>query len=69
MVMILMSLAKTRKVGGSLVVTLPKELVESKKIREGEIVEITVNKVRKDGFGVLKGMKRFTVEDELTPHD
>jgi len=69
MAMILMSLAKTRKVGGSLVVTLPKELVESKKIREGEIVEITVNKVRKDGFGVLKGMKRFGVEDELTSHD
>jgi len=33
---ILMSLAKTRKVGGSLVVTLPKELVESEKIKEGE---------------------------------
>ena len=64
-----MALAKTRKVGGSLVVTLPKELVESKKIKEGEIVEITVEKVRKDGFGVLKGIKPFTAEDELTAHD
>lgn len=63
------ALAKTRKVGGSLVVTLPKELVESKKIKEGEIVEITVEKVRKDGFGVLKGIKPFTAEDELTAHD
>lgn len=68
-VVILMGLAKTRKVGGSLVVTLPKELVESKKIREGEVVEITVKKVRKDGFGVFKGMKRFTVEDELAAHE
>ena len=64
-----MGLAKTRKVGGSLVVTLPKEVVESKKIREGEIVEITVCKVRKDGFGVLRGLTPFRVEDELTAHD
>lgn len=63
-----MSLAKTRKVGGSLVVTLPKDLVESKQIKEGEFLEITVKKVRKDGFGVFKSMSRFTAEDELTAH-
>jgi antitoxin component of MazEF toxin-antitoxin module len=62
-------LAKARKVGGSLVVTLPKDLVESKKIKEGEIVEITVKKVRKDGFGILRGVKPFTIEDELTTHE
>jgi len=66
---ILMSLAKTRKAGGSLVVTLPKELVESKKIKEGEIVEITVKKVRKDGFSVFKGMNHFTAKDELAAHE
>ena len=69
MVVILVSLVKTRKVGGSLVVTLPKELVESKKVKEGEILEITVKKVKKDGFGVFKGMTSFTVEDELTAHE
>jgi bifunctional DNA-binding transcriptional regulator/antitoxin component of YhaV-PrlF toxin-antitoxin module len=58
-------LAKTRKVGGSLIVTLPKELVEAEKIKEGEVVKIKVKKLRKDGFGVLKGMAPFTVEDEL----
>jgi antitoxin component of MazEF toxin-antitoxin module len=68
-VVIFMALAKTRKVGGSLVVTLPKELVENKKIKEGEIVEITVKKIRKDGFGVFKGMRRFTAKDELTAHE
>ena len=62
-------LAKTRKVGGSLVVTLPKELVETKKIKEGEIIEISVKKLRKDGFGILKGVGPFTLEDELTAHD
>ncbi|MEM3677837.1 MAG: AbrB/MazE/SpoVT family DNA-binding domain-containing protein [Candidatus Bathyarchaeia archaeon] len=64
-----MVLVKTRKVGGSLVVTLPKELVESKKIREGEIVEITVKKVMKDGFGVLKDLPPFTAKDELAIHE
>jgi bifunctional DNA-binding transcriptional regulator/antitoxin component of YhaV-PrlF toxin-antitoxin module len=62
-------LAKTRKVGGSLVVTLPKAIVESKKIKEGEIVEIRVRKLRKEGFGALKGVGPFTAEDELTTHD
>ena len=62
-------LAKTRKVGGSLVVTLPKELVESKKIKEGEIIQISVKKLRKEGFGLLKGVGPFTAEDELKTHD
>ncbi|MGA3288686.1 MAG: AbrB/MazE/SpoVT family DNA-binding domain-containing protein [Candidatus Bathyarchaeia archaeon] len=62
-------LIKTRKVGGSIVVTLPKELVETQKIRENEYVEITVKKCKIDGFGILKGIGPFTVEDELTAHE
>lgn len=69
MTVISMSLTKTRKVGGSLVVTLPKELVESKSIKEGEIVEIIVKKVRKDGFGVFKRLTPFEAKDELTVHE
>ncbi|MBM5805630.1 MAG: AbrB/MazE/SpoVT family DNA-binding domain-containing protein [Candidatus Verstraetearchaeota archaeon] len=64
-----MSLAKVRKVGGSLVVTLPKELVESKKIREGEIVNVDIRKVRMDGFGIFKGMSSFTAGDEMKAHE
>ena len=63
--MLIKALAKTRKVGGSIVVTLPKELVQAQKIREGECVEITVKKCRINGFGIFKGMAPFTVEDEL----
>jgi antitoxin component of MazEF toxin-antitoxin module len=66
---ILMSTVKTRKVGGSIVVTLPKKLVENKKIKEGELLEITVKKIKIDGFGALKGMKSFNAEDELKTHD
>lgn len=50
-------------------VTLPKGVVESRQIREGEILEITVRKVRKDGFGVFRGMPPFAVEDELRVHE
>jgi len=64
-----MSVTKTRKVGGSLVVTIPKKLIESKKIREGELVEISVKKVKIDGFGTFRTLKSFTVEDELKAHD
>ena len=63
------TLVKTRRVGGSLVVTLPKEVTESKGIKEGEIVEIIVKKLRIDGFGALRGIGPFTVDDELKAHE
>ena len=63
------ALVKTRRVGGSLIVTLPKDLVEGKRIKEGEIVEITVKKLRVDGFGALRGIGPFTSDDELKPHE
>jgi hypothetical protein len=44
-------------------------LVESQKIKEGEVIEVTVRKFRKEGFGVLKGIKPFTAEDELNTRD
>ena len=51
--------------GGLIVITLPKELVEAQNIKENQCVEITVKKCRKNGFGTFKGMSPFTAEDEL----
>ena len=61
-------LVKTRKHGDSLAVTLPNEFVKNQKIKDGRIIEITIKKARKDGFGVFKNMKPFTADDELTAH-
>lgn len=60
-----MAFAKTRAVGGSLIVTIPREIIEREGIRENELVEVDVKKPKKDFFGALKGIGSFTKEDEL----
>gem|GEM_PF-1039369 len=63
------TVTRTRKIGGSLVVTIPKEIVKEETLVEGELVEINVEKIKKDFFGVLKGIGRMTKEDELDTHE
>ena len=48
-----------------MMVTIPREIVESESIVEGEIVKISLEKVRKSGFGMLRGIGKFSKEDEL----
>ncbi len=50
-------------------VTLPKEIIETQQIKENQYVEITVKKCRINGFGMLKGIGPFTLEDELKAHE
>ncbi len=61
----LKAITTTRKIGGSLVVTIPKEIVKEEKLREGEVVEVRVKKVKRDFFGALRGIGPMTKEDEL----
>jgi len=58
---------KVRKVGTSLGVLIPKELVSEEKLREGEEVEIGILKESKlkiieKAFGSAKGAKHFERE-------
>jgi len=62
-------LVKRRKVGGSIVVSIPKEAVEQEGIREGELIELEVRKTRRDWFGAMKGVGLFSKVDELDTHD
>ena len=64
-----MALAKVRKVGGSLVVTIPKEVAEEEGIKPGETVNVEVRKVRRSYFGVARGVGPFTADDEMKAHD
>ncbi len=60
-----MVLTKTRAVGGSLIVTIPKEVVEKERLRENELVEINLKKIKISGFGICKGLDKFKKEDEF----
>ena len=63
------ALTKTRKIGGSLVVTIPKTIVEEEGLTENQTIKIDVEKVKKSGFGLFKGIAPFTREDELDTHE
>jgi hypothetical protein len=61
-------IVRARKLGGSLVVTIPRDIVKDEGIKEGEAVRVAISKVEKDWFGSLKGIGPFTKEDELDEH-
>lgn len=58
------AIAKTRAVGGSLVVTIPIGLVREEDLRENEVVEIKVKKRKKNYFGALKGIGPYVREED-----
>ena len=58
-------LAKTRKIGKSMMVAIPQEVAEQEGIREGESVRL---EVRKSRFGISPGIGSMTREDELDTH-
>lgn len=63
------ALAKVRAVGGSLVVTIPKEAVEAESIKKGDLVALEVERGKKDFFGACRGIGRFTQEEEMKSHE
>lgn len=59
------ALTRTRKIGGSLSVTIPKEIVKEEMLIEGELIKIDIEKIKKSGFGLFKGIGPFTREDKF----
>lgn len=53
-----------KKIGGSLMVRIPKDIVEHEHIQPGEAVKITIQKVRKDWFGAFPGLKPYNKEED-----
>ena len=59
------SITTLRKVGGSLVATIPKRVIELEGLIEGQNVKISIEKsIKKSFFGAAKGIGSFTKEDE-----
>lgn len=57
-----------RKVGGSLMLRIPKEIVELENIQEGAPVEMEIRKAPLDWFGAFPRLKPFTKEDRARSH-
>jgi antitoxin component of MazEF toxin-antitoxin module len=66
---IFLVLARVRKVGGSLIVTIPREVVEEGGVKPGELVNIEIRKTKKSFFGAAMGIGPFTRKDEMKGHD
>jgi len=61
--------SKAVSVGGSLMVTVPRQLVELLNLHPNEQIEVEVKKIKTNGFGLFRGIGKFTREDELAFHD
>ena len=57
------SITVLRKVGGSLMATVPKRLIDAEGLVDGQIVTINVQKLKKSFFGAGKGVGSFSKED------
>lgn len=64
-----MTVSRVKRMGGSLMVTIPKELADALGIKEGEIVSIEVKKLRRDFFGALRNLSPMATEEELHSHE
>ncbi len=58
-------MVKSRKIGGSLVVRIPKEIVQEERIKPGQTLIIQIKKNKTDFFGALKEISSFKKSDEL----
>ncbi len=63
--MTLKSLSRIRSIGGSLVVTIPKEIVKEKSLKEGELIELEIEKSKQNFLGALRGIGSFTRQDRM----
>ncbi|MBI5003184.1 AbrB/MazE/SpoVT family DNA-binding domain-containing protein [Candidatus Woesearchaeota archaeon] len=54
-----------RKVGGSLMVRIPKEIADFENIHSGEMVRVEIKKVPLDCFGMFPSLGSFKKEDKI----
>jgi len=63
------TIVKTRRIGGSIVVRIPKDVAAKEGIGENDFVEIDVKKAKSDWFGAFPKLRKFSHAEELDVHD
>jgi hypothetical protein len=61
-------ITKTKRVGGSLMVVVPKGIVDEEQLVAGQEVEIEVARVKKKLWGICKGIGPW-IKEEDRPYD
>ncbi len=56
------TIQRAKRIGGSLMVRIPKDIVEFEAIHEGESVQLTIKKMRKDWFGCTPQLQLWNKE-------
>lgn len=56
------AVARAKKIGGSIMITIPKEIVKEENIKEGELINVDIFRSRKSYFGILKGIGPYKRE-------
>jgi hypothetical protein len=56
---------EAKKVGGSLMVRIPKDVVDAENIKEGELVKVEFHTLKKDWFGAFPGLSSFKKKDRF----
>ena len=56
---------KLRKIGGSLVATIPKDIVKTMNLKEKDKISINIKKEKQDYFGIYSGKIEFKESDRL----
>lgn len=62
-------LTKTRRLGGSIIATIPSSVVQTCGLKEDEWVEIEVKKHKQDFFGSIKNLSSFQKKDRANDRE
>ena len=57
-------ITKLRKVGGSIVATVPRKIIDLQGLGPGQPVKISVQKIKNSFLGAARGIGSFTKEDK-----
>ncbi len=58
-------IVKTRKLGGSIIATIPNDAAKALNLKENEFIELDIKKRKKSFFGIMKSVSGFTEKDRF----